>query len=258
MSCLFSSVRGPIVAPGSPPLRLLQLNMRHSSYSLDLLIQFLRHDHYDIILIQDPPEALQSGRRHITGYEVFFSRPSHLPPSTPSVHRSLTAVLARTSLHAQPCPGHFGRACGIFVDTRQGKVALISSYIRHLRGEGLEDLSLLLDQVRLLTPLILISADVNGHSSWWGPPSLESNANGQLMEDFILTQSLEVLNRWPSPATFVSEQGQESWIDLTLGSPQLSPLMSSWRILSDYLGSDHRPISFSLEGAFLRPMMIIG
>ena len=250
MSCLLSSVRGPIVAPGSPHLRLLQLNMRHSSYSLDLLIQFLRHDHYDIILIQDPPEALQSGRRHITGYEVFFSRPSHLPPSTPSVHRSLTAVLACTSLHAQPCPGHFGRACGIFVDTRQGKVALISSYIRHLRGEGLEDLSLLLDQVRLLTPLILISADVNGHSSWWGPPSLESNANGQLMEDFILTQSLEVLNRWPSPATFVSEQGQESWIDLTLGSPQLSPLVSSWRILSDYLGSDHRPISFSLEGTF--------
>ena len=43
------------------------------------------------------------------------------------------------------------------------------------------------------------------------------------MEDFIIAQSLEVINRWPSPATFVSDQGQESWIDLTLGSPQLSP-----------------------------------
>ena len=252
MTCPFSFVRGPGVAPGSPHLRLLQLNMRRSSYSLDLLLQFLHHNHCDIVLIQDPLEALQSGRRIITGYEVFLSRPSNWQLGPPSARRSLTAILARTSLHAQPCPGHFGRACGIFVETRQGKVALISAYIRHLRGEGLHDLSLLMDRVRPSTPLLLISADVNGHSSWWGPPSLESNANGQLMEDFIIAHSLEIINRWPSLATFVSDQGQESWIDLTLGSPQLSPLVSSWRVLSDYLGSDHRPISFSLEGTFPR------
>ena len=159
MTCPFSFVRGPGVAPGSPHLRLLQLNMQRSSYSLDLLIQFLHHNHCDIVLIQDPPEALQSGRRIITGYEVFLSRPSSWQLGTPSARRSLTAILARTSLHAQPCPGHFGRACGIFVETRQGKVALISTYIRHLWGEGLQDLSLLLDRVRPLTPLLLISAE---------------------------------------------------------------------------------------------------
>ena len=76
MTCPFSFVRGPGVAPGSPHLRLLQLNMRRSSYSLDLLIQFLHHTHCDIILIQGPLEALHSGRRILMGYEVFLFHPS--------------------------------------------------------------------------------------------------------------------------------------------------------------------------------------
>ena len=236
--------------PRGADLRILQLNMRHSSYSLDLLVQFLQRDRHDIILIQDPPEALQSGRRSLPGYEVFLSRPCRWQPNNPSARRSLTAILARTSLCSQPCPGTFRRACGILVDTRQGKVALLSAYIRHLRGEGLEDLSQLVDRTRLLTPFVVIGADVNGHSAWWGPPHLPSNANGQLVEDFILSQSMEVLNSWPSLATFISEQGQESWIDLTLSSSQLLPLLTSWRVLPDFLGSDHHPISFSLVGSY--------
>ena len=130
-------VRGSGVPPRRPDLQILQLNMRHSSYSLDLLVQFLQQDRHDIVLIQDPPEALQSGRRSLPGYEVFLSRPCSWQPNNPSVRRSLTAILARTSLRAQPCPGTFRRACGILVETRQGKVALLSAYIRHLRGEGL-------------------------------------------------------------------------------------------------------------------------
>ena len=245
-----SSVRGPGVPQGSSALRILQLNMRHSSYSLDLLIQFLQTDRHDVVLIQDPPEALQSGRRSLPGYEVFLSRPCSWQPNNPSVRRSLTAILARTSLRSQPCPGPFRRACGILVETRQGRVALLSAYIRHLRGEGLEDLTTLAERIRPLTPFVAIGADVNGHSAWWGPPHLPSNANGQLVEDFILSQALEVVNRWPSPATFTSEQGQESWIDVTLSSSQLMPLLTSWRVLPDFLGSDHSPLSFTIAGSY--------
>ena len=66
-------------------------------------------------------------------------------------------------------------------------MALLSAYICHLHGEGLEDLSMLMDKTRLLTPFVVIGADVNGHSAWWGPPHLSSNANSQLVEDFILS-----------------------------------------------------------------------
>ena len=73
------------------------------------------------------------------------------------------------------------------METRQGTVAILSAYIRHLRGEGLEDLSTLIDRICPLTPFLVIRADVNDHSAWWGPPHLPSNANGQLVEDFILS-----------------------------------------------------------------------
>ena len=135
------SARRPGVPPRRADLRILQLNMPHSSYSLDLLVQFLQHDRHDIVLIQDPPEALQSGRRSLPGYEVFLSRPCCWQPNNPSARRSLIAILARTSLCSQPCPRTFRRACGILVETQQGTVALLSAYIRHLCGEGLEDLS---------------------------------------------------------------------------------------------------------------------
>ena len=91
------------------------------------------------------------------------------------------------------------------METRRGKVALLSAYIHHLHGEGLGDLSTLVDRIRPLTPFMVIGADVNGHSAWWGLPHLPGNANSQLVEDFILSQSLEVMNRWPSLATFISK-----------------------------------------------------
>ena len=92
----------------------------------------------------------------------------------------------------------------------QGKVALLSAYIHHLCGADLEDLSMLMDWTRLLTPFAVIGVDVNGHSAWWSLPHLPNNANGQLVEDFILSQSLEVLNCWPSLATFISQSRPRS------------------------------------------------
>ena len=77
---------------------------------------------------------------------------------------------------------------------------------------------MLVDKTRLMTPFVVIGADINGHNAWWGPPHLPSNANGEPVEVFILSQSMEVLNHWLNPATFISEQGQEFWIDLTLNS----------------------------------------
>lgn len=72
---------------------------------------------------------------------------------------------------------------------------------------------------------------------------MPSNANSQLVKDFILSQSLDILNQWLSPATFISEQGQKSWIDMKLSFSQLLPLMILWQVLLDLLGSNHSPIS---------------
>ena len=89
---------------------------------------------------------------------------------------------------------------------------------------------------------------MNGHSHWWGPPDQLTNTAGTYAEDFILDNHLIVQNRWPSPPTFVSDQGFASWIDATLSSPRLSNLISSWHVLDKtFLGSDHFPIAFDIS-----------
>ena len=81
-----------------------------------------------------------------------------------------------------------------------------------------------------------------------GPPDQITNKTRASVEDFILDNHLIVQNRWPSPPTFVSDQGFVSWVDATLSFPRLSPFFSSWQVLDDsLLGSDHSPLLFSLS-----------
>ena len=125
---------------------------------------------------------------------------------------------------------------------------MICAYIHFTHGEGIDDLSQFVNITRSQSSLLLIGADANGHSRWWGPPSQISNATGKCMEDFIVANDLAVHNTWPSPPTFISEHGFQSWIDVTLSSQRLSDFISSWRVLEDApLHSDHQAISFKIS-----------
>ena len=80
-------------------------------------------------------------------------------------------------------------------------MAFISAYIHYRQGLGLEALSAMLTAVRQETPFVMVGADANGHSRWWGPPDQASNQTGELVEDLVMTQALEIENQWPAPAT---------------------------------------------------------
>ena len=138
--------------------------------------------------------------------------------------------------------------CSIKVPTHKGPLVMICAYIHFTHGKGIDELSQFVNITRSQSSLLLIGADTNGHSRWWGPPSQISNDSGKRMEDFIVTNDLAVHNTWPSPPTFISEQGFQSWVDATLSSQRLSDFISSWRVLDDVpLHSDHQAISFKIS-----------
>ena len=74
---------------------------------------------------------------------------------------------------------------------------------------------------------MLVGANTNGHSRWWGPPDQASNATGELVEDFVITHSFEIENRWPAPVTFSSDRGFEAWLDVTMTSSRLHLIRNS-------------------------------
>ena len=148
----------------------------------------------------------------------------------------------------QLLPSIHRRLCGLLLSTRRGQLALISGYIHYADGSGLPELSSLLTLARQHTALIILGLDCNGHSTWWGPPDTITNSIGALVEDFILQERLAVENQWPCPPTFHSEQGFQSWIDLTLATPSLSPSVTEWHVLSDVpLDSDHSALTYTVN-----------
>ena len=239
--------RGPHQRGAS--LTFAHLNMRHSSVCFHLLVEFLRQQPCDILLLQDTCDALRTLHGGIPGYTLFLPsrRGGGFAEAFP-----LVAVLVRSSLRAHPIEFSNQRMCGVFVSTPRGPIACISAYIHHHRGLGLEALSAMMTTVRRETPYILIGSDTNGHSRWWGPPELDSNATGELVEDFVTMHSLAIENTWPAPATFCSDRGFEAWIDVTMTSMHLHPLISSWSVLNMDLGSDHRAILGSITTSALR------
>jgi hypothetical protein len=221
--------------------------MQHNNTSVLLLTQFLTKNDYDILLLQEPPSNISIGRQVIRGYSLFIpstdSAQSHVPSSPPSV-----AIFAKSFLRPRPILSDNPRVCGIFISSHLGSVALISAYIHPTSGDDLSTLSSFITNIRASTPQIIVGADVNGHSPWWGPPDQLPNSLGQQVEDFVLTHQLLVMNKWPSPPTFISDQGFFSWIDATFASSKFAPYVYHWNVLQDTgLISDHSPLSYSLS-----------
>ena len=228
-----------------PGLRVLQVNLRYSHFGFTMLQQFLQFNPIDVILLQDPPQAILSGQGFLPGYNFIIS--SNFD-SLDHSRRPLSAIILRSSLHFQRLPPVHRRLSGALISTGRGHLAVLSAYIRHGDGEGISDLSVLVSSARAHTPLILIGADCNGHSSWWGPPETTTNTVGAQVEDFILQERLSVANRWPSPPTFNSEMGFQTWIDITLTSSPLASSVTDWRVLPDvYLDSDHSALTYTLK-----------
>ena len=182
-------------------LKVLQWNMQHNHMNTFLLSQFLKENDHDMILLQEPPINISFGRHVIRGYSLFLpstdSSLTHIPLSPPSV-----AILAKPSLRPRPIPSDCPRVCGVFISSNLGSVAFVSAYIHPNSGDGLSALTSYITNISASTPQIIVGADVNGHSPWWGPPDQLPNSLGQQVEDFVLTHHFLVMNKWPSPPTF--------------------------------------------------------
>ncbi|XP_033231525.1 uncharacterized protein LOC117182540 [Belonocnema kinseyi] len=69
---------------------------------------------------------------------------------------------------------------------------------------------------------------------------------GVKLEQFIVQNDLHVLNDPCQPLTFQSVNGQ-SWIDVTLATSNILPLVESWNVRVDWTSSDHRVIDFGIR-----------
>jgi hypothetical protein len=91
-------------------------------------------------------------------------------------------------------------------------------------------------------PLIILT-DANAHSSLWGCSS--SNKRGEDLEDFLINNSLTILNTGSIP-TFDCNRGK-SIIDISVVSHHIEEIAHSWRVIPEDMCSDHKCIEFELN-----------
>ena len=156
-------------------LVIAQLNARHSVAVLDLVAQVLVQEKIDILLLQEPPLALERKLWTLAGYKIYLACGEH----------PLTAVLVHSHLCTTFLDFWGDRLCGVVIQTNIGELGVFSSYIRPMTGEGLDQLSQGLDMAIGRTWHRLVGMDSNGHSPLWGPKSVKQDQLGRRVEDAL-------------------------------------------------------------------------
>ena len=230
-------------------LKVLQVNLRHSSLSLHTVLEFSRRHRVAALLLQDIPHQLRVGSDLYFGYRRFLSH--HADALT-------TAILLRRDLQGRvlECPSD--RVTGVVVRTSFGDLGLLSGYIQPHTGRGLSDLQAAMAVIRRQTPRFLLGLDGNGHSPVWGPVGTSRNRQGIILEDFFVLERLHILNSPSSPPTFFSDQGHTSWIDITAVSLPLVSHIGSWAVQVGGFYTDHFPIltEVSVQPSFTPPRRV--
>jgi hypothetical protein len=90
---------------------------------------------------------------------------------------------------------------------------------------------------------LIAGIDSNAHSSLWGCQN--NNPRGDFYEDFIIENALTLHNigaKW----TFESHVGK-SIIDITLSTSDIANRVSSWRVNTEGLSSDHNRLEWTIS-----------
>ena len=229
----------PLPRTKAAGMSFMQMNFRGSETTWILCQQEMEDKALrpDVILVQDPPFSVCAEKNAFKGYRVL--RPvAHGPCHV--------VILIRDCLRFRSARPFGRRVLGLELLGCEGPVLVLSAYIRHTTGEGLEDLNRAIRWAKSRSPRVIVGMDGNGHSSWWGPATTLTNPVGDLIEDLIMELDLEIINHPDSPPTFVSDMGHNTWIDLTLGTRSGALSVLDWTVDTGFLtGSDHRAIFFS-------------
>lgn len=105
-----------------------------------------------------------------------------------------------------------------------------------------EDVKKLVDYCKTNNKQFIVSCDANAHHEVWG--SSDTNIRGEYLYDFLLINSINILNKGIEP-TFVTANRQEV-LDLTLSSQYACTIVRNWHVSSEASLSDHRHIVYEL------------
>jgi hypothetical protein len=91
---------------------------------------------------------------------------------------------------------------------------------------------------------LILGTDSNAGSTTWHDTT--TNNRGKMMEDFIASNQLHIVNEESPRRTFQSSRGRSN-VDLTILNNQMLADVTGWQISEEESASDHNIITFSIN-----------
>lgn len=234
-----------------PPIRtkriagkIIQVNLHHATAASAVLEKIFREKDLDLALIQEPWLCNTTVLGLNAAGKVLYNTCGKRPRA---------CILFNKKLDFLPVP----ELCTddlitAFVNLNacsRSRVLICSAY---LPGQD-EANKIIKDPTTGLQPVVeyarkhkaelLLGCDANAHHINWG--SSDINSRGEVLDDFILSNCLQILNKGCTP-TFVTAARQEV-LDLTLATDNLARSVSNWHVSGENSMSDHKHIRFEIE-----------
>ena len=217
-------------------VNILQLNLRKSHLAAAELQKKVDELNSDFICLVQEPSVYKGKFRN-------KPRRSKVVPSPFVTENPRAGVIFSDGLKVSELPSLEDRDTAVVILKTESKSLIVASlYLDYTNKEvittKLRELVNFAENKNL--PLV-IGMDSNCHSTMFGN---ETNRRGKVLEDFIITNSLQVENIGTAP-TFQSSR-YSSCIDVTI-SRDLTNIIKDWRVSDDFNASDHNTITFRLE-----------
>ncbi|XP_047999786.1 uncharacterized protein LOC125236912 [Leguminivora glycinivorella] len=209
-------------------LRCVQINLQHNKAATALLARQLKSDKFDIALIQEPYiyKGEIRGLNGTGGTILYICSESNMR----------TCIYVKTGIDAMLLNAFCSRdLTTVKIQNKGGGKALVisSAYLPYEAADPITtQLRDLVDYGSRANTDLIIGCDANAHHVIWG--SSDVNKRGEKVLEFLVSSSLQLLNKGNEP-TFVNARRGEV-IDITLASNNAMTEWPSGSVIRGYNG----------------------
>ena len=217
-------------------LRCIQINLKHSKTATDHFNQLTKEANIDIAFIQEP----NNYQNQVTGiprnYRIFTSGTARKRAAVVVGNKAIDAILIDQLSDEDTAVIEI--TCGNL------KFIATSSYL-DIKKEMASDLHKIENIQRLANGRgLLMAMDSNARSTTWYDTI--TNKRGRTLEEFIISNGLNIANEDSAITTFESTTGTSN-IDLTIADNTMIKLLHTWQCKEQESFSDHRYITFEIQ-----------
>ena len=223
-------------------IKTVQANLQHARGASGILLRRFVKEDLDLALIQEP---------WVNNHRVLGLNNTKCKLLYDNSHPSpRAAILVSGRINFTPITEFINRdivAIRMEIPTARGKsiVNIASAYFPGDEEEAPPSwIHTFVTSCRQQNQHVIIGCDANAHHTVWGSNNI--NKRGESLLEYISANNIDICNTGNKP-TYVNSRRQEV-LDLTLCSQILSDKLCHWKVSDEESLSDHRHITFSIEG----------